>query len=385
MLHRKARTATDRQVWPELPIEPDASPGPALHASDPFPLDMLRQIIGGLSEQAALIDEDWTILAVNEAWAQTVTLNGLADFKPGADYYQEIAKLARTGNAAAGAVLRALGEIRQGKRKSFRLVYEGGGLQAGQQFEARLAVIGFGGRSCLLVTRYDITELAQLRTLRDDHKLSLLKTQEDERRRMGRELHDSGLQLLACMSLALVRLKRADSKPERDAVTAEMEDLLLMARREFRSISYLAHPPQLESLSLADALQMLIEGFGQRSGLEARFEVDGALDALDHSAEHAVYRVVQESISNVHRHAGARMLAVRVIERKRMLHVLVTDDGRGIPAGVRAGVGLEGMRSRLKELGGRLTILRGRAGATVLASLPLTVSSHAPAEDYALQ
>lgn len=376
---RTASTAPDSQVWVDLPMAARTSPGTAPQSPDPFPLGIFQQIIGGLAEQAALIDEDWKILAVNEAWARTVTLNGLSDFKPGADYYEEVAKLARMGNAPAAAVLRALDEIRQGKRTSFRLVYQGGGRQVGQQFEARLATISFGGRSCLMVTRYDITELAQLRSLRDDHKLSLLKTQEEERRRMGRELHDSGLQLLACMSLALVRLKRADSKREREAVTAEMEELLLMARREFRSISYLAHPPQLESLSLADALQMLIEGFAQRSGLEASFEVDGALDALDHSAEHAVYRVVQEAISNVHRHAGARKLAVRVLERKRMLHVLVTDDGSGIPADVRAGVGLEGMRSRLKELGGRLTIVRGRPGTTVLASLPLTGPAHAAA------
>jgi two-component system NarL family sensor kinase len=376
MLHRNVRNVSNGKVWPDASTATRSGSGPPRPLSDSDPLGVFQQIIGGLSEQAALIGDDWTILAVNEAWAQTVSLNGLADFKPGANYYREVAKLAQTGNPPADAVLRALDEISQGKRKSFRLVYEGGGQQAGKQFEARLTVIGFGDRTYLMVTRYDITELIELRSLRDDFKLSLLKTQEDERRRMGRELHDSGLQMLACLSLALVRLKRSRSQPERDAVTADMEELLLMARREFRAISYLAHPPQLENLSLEDALRMLIEGFGQRSGLDVEFTVEGELDALDHSAEHAVYRVVQEAISNVHRHAAARKLTVRVVERDQSLHVVVGDDGRGVPDGIRYGVGLEGMQARLKELGGRLTIFRRSPGTTVLASLPLAGRTH---------
>jgi signal transduction histidine kinase len=371
MLHRPVNAISDGHIWPDSPTLPGPASPRAGRSSEPDPLGVFAQIIGGLSEQAALIGEDWTILAVNEAWAQTVTLNGLSDFRPGADYYREIGKLAQTGNPPARAVLRALDEIKQGQRTSFRLVYEGGGVQAGRQFEARLNVIAFGGRSYLMVTRYDITERTELRSLRDEFKLALLKSQEDERRRMGRELHDSGLQMLACLSLALARLKRATAPAEREAGTAEMEDLLLMARREFRAISYLAHPPQLESLSLSEALGLLIEGFGQRSGLEARLEVDSRLDALDHSAEHAVYRVVQEAISNVHRHAGARKLAVRVVARDTLLHVAVSDDGRGIPEGVSYGVGLEGMHARLRELGGRLTIFRRPPGTTVIASLPL--------------
>jgi signal transduction histidine kinase len=200
----------------------------------------------------------------------------------------------------------------------------------------------------------------------------LLKAQEEERRRMGRELHDSGLQLLTCLSLALARLKRAATDDERHAATDEMAELLLMGRREFRAIAYLAHPPQLATLPLREALELLIEGFGQRSGLATTLEVDGLPSDLAPAAEHAVYRVVQEAISNVHRHAGARNLTVRISAGRRMLHVAVIDDGRGIADGVIPGVGLEGMRSRLQELGGRLTMLRRKPGTAVLASLPLS-------------
>jgi two-component system NarL family sensor kinase len=371
MLHRHAGLANDSQVWRDMPPAVSADPGAAPPSLEADPLGVFQQLIDGLSEQAALIGDDWTILAVNEAWAQTTTLNGFSDFAPGADYYREVAKVARSGYAPARAVLRALDEIRQKKRSSFRMVYEGSGQQAGRQFEARLSVIALGDRSYLMVTRYDITELMQLRGLRDGFKASLLRTQEDERRRMGRELHDSGLQMLTCLSLALVRFKRAAAEEERHAVIAEMEELLLMARREFRSISYLAHPPQLEKLPLLDALRMLIEGFGQRSGVDTTFEVEGSLDALSHASEHAVYRVVQEAISNVHHHARARDLAVRVVQRGGILHVLVSDDGRGIPDGVQYGVGMQGMQSRLRELRGRLSLLRRQPGTTIIASLPL--------------
>ncbi len=375
MLHHTFRPEGDSDVWPEPSPASDGVADTSPHRKT-YPLGVFQQLIDGLPEQAALVGDDGRILAVNDAWARTVRLNGISDFAPGADYHHEIAKLAQTGNAPAEAVLKALDQIRHGKRQSFRLVYDGGGQQVGQQFEVRLSSLSVGGRACLMVTRYDITELAQLRTMRDDFKLSLLKTQEEERRRMGRELHDSGLQLLACLSLALVRFKRAPSDGERAAVVAEMEDLLLMARREFRAISHLAHPPQLEHLSLLDALTALVEGLGQRSGLETTVEVDGSLPVLGHSAEHAVYRVVQEAISNVHRHAGARRLSLRIAPRARLIHVLVSDDGRGIPDGVRFGVGLDSMQTRLREIGGRLTILRRAPGTTIVASLPLSLRPH---------
>ncbi|HEY6817171.1 MAG TPA: ATP-binding protein [Croceibacterium sp.] len=368
MLQRTLRLESDGEVWPHGAAVPGIDPEPA---RERYPLGVFQQLIDGLSEQAALIGDDWRILAANDAWIETARRVEVADFMPGANYLRELARLAKQGNAPAVAVSGALEEIRQGKRESFRLVYDGTAQLTGKQFEVCLTTLSVGGRSCLMVTRYDITELAQLRTLRDDFKLSLLRTQEEERRRMGRELHDSGLQLLACLSLALVRLKRVSADRERAAVLTEMDDLLLMARREFRAISYLAHPPQLESLSLLDALQMLVEGLGQRSGLEVAFDLEGSMPVLGTSAEHAVYRVVQEAISNVHRHAGANRLSVRIARRRRSLHVLVRDDGRGIPADVRYGVGLESMQARLREIGGRLTIARDRPGTTVVASLPL--------------
>ncbi len=335
-------------------------------------VEIFQELINGLPEQAALVDmKSGTILAVNEAWEETVTLNGLSDFKPGKSYFAEIAKLAASGNRPAQSVLQAVEEMRLGRRTSFRLVYEGGGRQAGQKFEARIAVLNVSGHKYMRITRYDVTELALLRSMQADHSASLMHAQENERRRMGRELHDSGMQLLASLGLALARLKHFKTEAELASVTQDMQGLLLEVQREFRSISFLAHPPQVEQLGLVEALRVLVEGFGDRAALATTFTVEGEVAELSADASHTFFRVVQEALSNVHRHAHASSLAVKVIGRKGSLHVVVADDGRGIPADHRHGVGLLGMRARIGELGGRLSIRDGSPGAVIIASMPI--------------
>jgi signal transduction histidine kinase len=200
-----------------------------------------------------------------------------------------------------------------------------------------------------------------------------MKAQEEERRRMGRELHDTGMQLLAGLSLSLARLKQARSDKVTADVIDDMEGLLFEAQKEFRSISFLAHPPQVEQLGLVEALRGLVEGFGRRAGLKTSFAIEGDVEVASADAEHTIFRMVQEGLSNVHRHARAKKLAVRLIGRERMMHVLVADDGRGIPADLHRGVGLLGMRARLCELGGRLTIRNGSPGTILAASLPNAV------------
>lgn len=341
---------------------------------------IFQHLLDGLTQQAALIDaEDWTILAVNDAWQRTTDLNGFSDFKPGNNYYDELSKIVGEGYGPAQRVIGAVEELRQRKRASFRTVYEGGGRQADKKFEVRFALMTVAGREYIRVTRYDVTELMQLRRMRNGLSGKLMKAQEEERRRMGRELHDSGLQLLAGLSLSLARLKQAKSDKVASEVIADMEGLLLEAQKEFRSISFLAHPPQLERLGLLEALQGLVEGFGKRAGLKTSFTVEGDCEVGSPEVEHTIFRMVQEGLSNVHRHAKASKLTVQLIARRRMMHVVVADNGRGIPIDLNPGVGLQGMRSRMRELGGRLTIHRASPGTVLAASLPRAVLPDEPA------
>jgi len=362
----------------------DPVPGPAVApAMSPAdePVGIFQQLLDGLSEQAGLVDaESGTILAINDAWEASTRVNGLGAFVPGFNYLAGLAEMAAAGHPRAQTILDAVNEVRRGERGSFRLVYEGVGPELGQSFEIRIALVNAGGHRYLRVTRYDLTELSDLRHLRDEFNVSLLEAQEGERRRMGRELHDSGMQLLASLGLSLARLRHLRPDVEATGITEDMEKVLLEVQREFRSISFLAHPPQVERLGLVQALQDLVEGFGARAGLDASFALEGEVGELAPSAARTVFRVVQEAVSNVHRHARARRLTVRLVGRRRALHVLVADDGRGIPEDLRHGVGLIGMRARMQELGGRLAIRGGSPGTVILASLPVPPAGPPSAE-----
>lgn len=191
---------------------------------------------------------------------------------------------------------------------------------------------------------------------------------------MARELHDSTSQLLTGISLLLGRLER--NLPDSDALglLEEMHELVSETQQSIRSISYLAVPPSLEKLGLVGAMKSLAEGFARRTGLEISFEVQGKEVALGGAAENALYRTLQEALSNVYRHAAANLVQVALCYRDRASHLTITDDGIGISSETlagsgTAGVGLASMRTRLSEVGGRLSLRRLFAGTAVIASV----------------
>jgi len=334
---------------------------------------IFQKLIEGQPEQVALLDADWNIVTVNPAWANTAKLRGFDELQPGHNYLHVLEHVLEINPVeardSAGPVVKALHEMQQGKRTSFRHVYSGVGPRAGMEFQIRIALVELGGKTYATVTRHDVTELVQLRRLRQGFSTSLIKTQEEERRRMGRELHDSTMQQLCALGLALGQLRHTALPADAVRLVYEIEEFLVEAQRELRSIAYLAHPPQLDQMTLGEAMRLLVEGFGGRAELETTFEIDGESDVAWPNARVALYRVVQEALSNVHRHAKATRLSVRLVSRKSHLHVVVADDGRGIPAEVRQGVGLLGMRARLAELGGRLSIRKLSPGTAIVGSL----------------
>jgi two-component system, NarL family, sensor kinase len=136
-----------------------------------------------------------------------------------------------------------------------------------------------------------------------------------------------------------------------------------------RTIAYLAHAPLVRELGLSLALRQLAGGFGRRTGLNIAMDLTDEL-TLAPAAEAAVYRIVQEALSNVHRHARATDVTVMLAQRRSVLHVVVADNGTGMPSKVKRGVGLSSMRDRIAELGGRLTISPSTTGTVLIASLP---------------
>ncbi len=200
------------------------------------------------------------------------------------------------------------------------------------------------------------------------------ETQAIERRRIARELHDQTGQLLTSIGLALGRLKRGPQGEVSKAIH-DIEALLSAAHREIRTISFLAHPPELATLGLADTLQAFARGFGQRTNLRVSFGIDAGTATPDDLAAGAIYRIAQESLSNIHRHASAANVSISLSTRRLGTHLVIVDDGIGIsPETIRgggsAGVGIGGMRSRMLEVSGRLTVRRLSIGTAIIATLP---------------
>jgi signal transduction histidine kinase len=214
----------------------------------------------------------------------------------------------------------------------------------------------------------------------------LLNTQDEERRRIARELHDSAGQYLAGIQMNLSALLRQDSGLE-DSARARVADSMDMAKTctsEIRTMSYLLHPPLLDEMGLGSAIPWYAEGFAERSGILVEVEIPETLGRLPSEIETALFRVVQQSLANIHRHSASAMALIRIKIDEKSVNVEVRDEGRGIApevlAGFRSGtrlqgVGLAGMRERIQDMGGRFEISSSEKGASIQVSLPLSAST----------
>ena len=200
----------------------------------------------------------------------------------------------------------------------------------------------------------------------------LLRSQDEERRRIARELHDSTAQSLALlvMNLEMARAGATGTDPEVTRALAESSKLAQQCTDEVRTLSYLLHPPALEVFGLAGAVREYAEGFAVRSGLRVFVDVAPDLERLPEEVELAFFRVLQESLANVHRHSGSPTASIRLARSGAEIHLEVQDTGRGLPSACRLGVGIAGMKERLRLLGGRLEVESGQRGTTIRAVLP---------------
>jgi PAS domain S-box-containing protein len=208
----------------------------------------------------------------------------------------------------------------------------------------------------------------------------LLKAQDEERRRIARELHDSTAQDLAVVSMNLGLIE--EWMEGRDAWAANLLGdslaVLAQANRDLRTLAHLLHPPMLDELGLAGALRHYVEGFSQRSGIQVELDSPADLARCSEEIETALFRVVQESLANVHRHSGSNSASVQLVRAGENIELTIADRGHGLPAGLRldtaeeagVGVGISGMRQRMRQLGGQLKITSNSAGTRVHAALP---------------
>ncbi len=218
----------------------------------------------------------------------------------------------------------------------------------------------------------DITERRSMAEALETASRALLDAAESERRRVGRELHDSTAQHLVAIDLGLGALQRRlpEGSRDTDRIFRDLKLSLAAAHREIRAFSYLLHPPLLKRRGLIDTLQRFVEGFARRSGITLDLRMSKRHPQLPEDIEIVLFRVAQEAMMNVYRHAEAQHVRIELIAGKNAVSLEVEDDGVGI-AEATPGVGITGMRARLAQLGGRLTISSQLVGTKLRASIPL--------------
>ncbi len=228
----------------------------------------------------------------------------------------------------------------------------------------------------------DVTELKQAEERLQQLSGRLIKLQEEERQRISRELHDTTASSLTALiaNLALVRRSAAALDSRAHKALSESLELARQCVREIRTVSYLLHPPLLDELGLASALRWYTDGFAKRSGVSIDLDLPVKLDRLPRDAETALFRIVQEGLTNIHLHSGSPTARIRIACEANQITLTLRDEGRGIPAKILEGpadniqglgVGIAGMRERVRQLGGRMEISTGKKGTTVKAILPL--------------
>jgi signal transduction histidine kinase len=277
-------------------------------------------------------------------------------------------------------IARRLEQLLAGRVREARHLYPCDTRGGKRWYQMRASRFEVGGANRIVIAHEDVTDVRHADDERRELGTQLLHTLEEERRRIARELHDSTAQHLTAVGLQLSCLLRIGGGLSIDGLLEDARESLLEAQREIRTLSYLLHPPVTGPESLVSVARRFIEGFRLRTGLNANLtHVDDPLPPLSADRGAALFRVLQEALANVHKHAGAMTVEVSLRHRRDTVSLDVKDDGAGFDivdwdpnahAHIVFGVGIPGMRARMKQYEGDLTIRRARKGTVLRAWLP---------------
>lgn len=240
-----------------------------------------------------------------------------------------------------------------------------------------------GNPLTILELNSDVTERKRAEERLRRLSAQIMQVQDEERRRIARDLHDSTGQKLIALKIGLEQQAAKKGDGRRSAQMAENEKLVDEAIREIRTLAQILHPPLLEEAGLVSAIRWLVDGFSSRSGIQVDINVPDGVGRLGSNVEIALFRIVQEALNNIHRHSGAKSARIEMEKGGASLVMKITDDGHGIQSdhslqstSPSLGVGLLGMRERLTQLGGTLTIYSNSHGTTVQAEVPVEIEQH---------
>ncbi len=224
----------------------------------------------------------------------------------------------------------------------------------------------------------------------------ILQAQDEERRRIARELHDGAGQLLAALGMEASNLaSEGDRLSARAALSlSNIESFVAQMTKDIRTMSHLLYPPLLDEVGLESALKEYVNGFAERSGIQVSLDLPAAIERLDRDYELSLFRIIQECLTNIHRHSGSKTARIRIVREDGALALEVRDEGRGMPAerlseiqSRGSGVGIRGMRERILQLSGTMSIESDGSGTRihVVIPAPRTVSRERTGSDEPVQ
>ena len=305
----------------------------------------------------------------------------IVDMNPAAEQLLGVSAASEIGKRSADAAYLQWPEAE--RENNYRVALRGASIQydafnaaLGRWYETR-SFSPRRGQFAHLFT--DITERRKTEEAIRNLSARLLRVQDDERRRLARELHDTVGQNLAGLRMNLGVMKRFAASDERAAdVIDESITTTDDAISQIRTMSYLLHPPMIDQAGLVTAIRWYVDGFERRSGIVTKLDVPDDLGGLSRDVETSAFRIIQESLTNIQRHAGSATASVAMGRLDGHLFIEVADDGRGLPARVRddrdallaSGVGIAGINERVRELGGEVTIRSDDEGTTLRVTLP---------------
>ena len=336
---------------------------------------------GPLQALMLVLDGQWRIVEGNPNWFE---LAGRDSYEfaltPGQSFKRYCEWCALWGSPEASIPLEAMRAIDEGA-DHFTRTYK---LRRGRR-KLTVTVFEAQGERFTVLSRLDLTELFKLRRDRlwlegklASAESALVAIREYERQRIARELHDGAAQCLVGIRLGLAELGRKSADPGVIAIANDLSALVEQFQADLRFVTYTLHPPMLEQLGLHRALQTLCATFTARTGIDIGFVAYGESGPKGSAVDAAVYRLVQEALTNVHKHASALRAHVRLVERENAVTVAVIDNGIGIeisepgnwaaPPG--SGLGIPGMTSRAHEIGGRVVVHKRATGrGTIVAAI----------------
>ena len=343
---------------------------------------LMQASLNTLSAHVVVLDGTGAIVAANLAWQRFATSNKLTrapiDRPPN---YLALFDDISGQCPQARAIKDGLASVLSGRRQSMRQVYAWQEAEGVRWFELSASRLDRDRETHIVVINDDVTAVKKAEHALGEAAETLLSVQEEERQRIAEELHDSTAQHLVAATLNLMGLRtKVDVRGEGLEYMRRIESSLGEASKELRSLTYLLHPPFLEANGLEETVRHYVEGFSRRTGVKARLRIARGLDTLPAVLHRPLFRIIQESLANVYRHASASRVCIDMRCMLAHLHLVVQDNGRGMDGTKHSGrrqseepsclgVGIPGIRARLRQFGGRLVIKPGVRRGTVLHAI----------------